>query len=121
MAIQRRDVLGIALMAAAYYVSGRLGLLLAVPPGYATAVWPPSGIALAALLAYGSRLWPGVWLGSFLINIWTGLDHSSLQATLGSLLVPSVIASGAAIQAVAGVQLVRRYVGFSNILAQGQD
>ena len=36
----------LAVIAAAYYVVGRLGLLLAIPPGYATAVWPASGIAL---------------------------------------------------------------------------
>jgi hypothetical protein len=36
-----------AVLAVAYYVSGKLGLLLALPPGYATAVFPPSGIALA--------------------------------------------------------------------------
>lgn len=42
-------------MAAAYWISGRLGLLLAIPPGYATAVWPPSGIALACLLIFGYR------------------------------------------------------------------
>ena len=35
----------LAAMAAAYYAVGRLGLLLAIPPGYATAVWPASGIA----------------------------------------------------------------------------
>jgi len=40
----------LAAMAAAYYVVGRLGLLLAIPPGYATAVWPASGIALAGVL-----------------------------------------------------------------------
>ncbi|HEV8584169.1 MAG TPA: hypothetical protein VGT02_04275, partial [Methylomirabilota bacterium] len=42
-------------MAAAYYGVGRLGLLLAIPPGYATAVWPASGIALAGTLVFGYR------------------------------------------------------------------
>ena len=42
----------LAAMAAAYYVVGRLGLLLAIPPGFATAVWPPSGIALAGTLLF---------------------------------------------------------------------
>ena len=46
-------VLGIA---AAYYVTGRLGLLLAIPPGYATPVWPPSGIALGAILIGGYQV-----------------------------------------------------------------
>ena len=63
--------LRILLLAAAYFVTGRLGLLAAIPPGYATVVWPPSGIALAALLLYGPSLWPGVVLGSFAVNVAT--------------------------------------------------
>ena len=58
-------------LAAVYLVTARLGLLLALPPEKkATAVWPPSGIALAALLLFGQRFWPGVWLGAFLANLW---------------------------------------------------
>ena len=53
--------------AAAYYVVGRLGLLLAEPPGYAIAVWPAAGVALAGILVCGYRLWPGILLGSFLV------------------------------------------------------
>ena len=59
-------VLGIA---TAYYLTGRLGLLLAIPPGYATAVWLPSGIALAAILIGGYRRWPGVLFASLLLNM----------------------------------------------------
>ena len=77
-----RHLAAIAAMAAGYYASGRLGLLLAVPPGYATAVWPPSGIALAGVLVYGLRLCPGVWLGSFAINLGTSLDTSSAVAAM---------------------------------------
>src|SRR5439155_668012 len=55
-----------ALLAAIYFGAARFALLLAIPPGYATALWPPSGIALAALLVLGPRLWPGVWIGSAL-------------------------------------------------------
>jgi hypothetical protein len=53
----------ILLTAAAYWMTGRLGLLFAIPPGYATAVWPPSGIALAAALVCGVRVLPGIMLG----------------------------------------------------------
>jgi len=59
----------IALLAALYFLSAKLALALAIPPGYATPIWPPSGIALAALLLAGTRLWPGVWLGSLLANV----------------------------------------------------
>jgi hypothetical protein len=50
--------------AATYYVTGRLGLLYAIPPGYATAIWLPSGIALGAILIGGYRVWPGILLGN---------------------------------------------------------
>src|SRR5262249_25646339 len=55
-------------IAAAYWATGRLALLLAIPPGYATAIWPPAGLAFAAILLCGARVWPGIVLGSFLAN-----------------------------------------------------
>ena len=48
---KKRRVLACLTLALAYVVSGRLGLLLAVPPGYATAIFPPAGIAMAAVLS----------------------------------------------------------------------
>ncbi|HEY1077062.1 MAG TPA: PAS domain S-box protein, partial [Fontimonas sp.] len=114
-------VMKILLLAVAYYLTGRLGLLLAIPPGYATAVWPPSGIALAALLLLGNRVWPGIWLGSFLINVWTALDISSASAFGESVLLPATIALGAAAQALLGALVIRRYVGYHNILEQEFD
>jgi len=56
-----RRFLQVLLLAAAYVFSGWLGSLLAVPPGYASAVFPAAGVALAALLLYGAPLAPGVW------------------------------------------------------------
>lgn len=85
----------------AYFTSGRLGLLLAVPPGYATAIWPPSGIAFAAALLLGPRVLPAIWLGSFAVNL-------SLGGNASGLLQPALVASGAALQAAAGVWMTRR-------------
>jgi signal transduction histidine kinase len=110
-----RTVALIAAAGAAYYVSGRLGLLLAIPPGYASAVWPASGIALAAVLLGGARTLPGVWLGSFLINASMAVDAS---APIQSLFVPAAIGAGAAAQALLGAWLVRRHVRHLNVLAQ---
>src|SRR6186997_3220402 len=62
------------LLAAVYFIAAKLSLTLAIPPGYATAVWPPSGIALAALLLFGRGVWPGIWLGATLANL--GVDAS---------------------------------------------
>ncbi len=89
------------LLALIYFVAAEASLLLAVPPGYATPVWPPSGIALAALLLGGRRLWPGVWLGAALANL----------AVAGSPLVAALIATGNTLEAVVGTELLRRYAG----------
>ena len=51
-----------------YIVTAYFGIQLAVPPGYATAIWPPSGIALGAVLTYGLGVLPGIFSGSFIIN-----------------------------------------------------
>ena len=90
-----------ALLAAIYFGAARFALLLAIPPGYATALWPPSGIALAALLVLGPRLWPGVWIGSALANL-------SIDASIPSAII---IATGSTLQALVLSALVRRHVG----------
>ena len=59
-------------LAAAYAVLGKLGLQLGAVSGFATLVWPPTGVALAALVVGGLRLWPGVVLGAVVVNLWTG-------------------------------------------------
>ena len=73
-------------LALAYYVAGRVALLLAIPPGYATAVWPAAGVALAGLLAFGGRTWPGIALASFCINFPTALH----TAGAGGLPAPAL-------------------------------
>jgi PAS domain S-box-containing protein len=96
-----RRALQVALLAAVYYAAAKASLLLAIPPGYATAVWPPSGIALAALLLWGTRLWPGIWIGSFAANF----------AVAGNPLVAGVIATGSALQAHVIAALASRSIG----------
>ena len=56
----------------AYIVTGRLGIFLAAPPGYATAVFVPAGIAVTATFVVGAAALPGTFLGSFLLNLWIG-------------------------------------------------
>jgi integral membrane sensor domain MASE1 len=58
----------VGVLAALYFAVAKLSLLLAIPPGYATAVWPPSGLAVAVILLAGNRMWPAVWLGAALAN-----------------------------------------------------
>ena len=104
-----------ALLAALYIVSGKLGLLFALPPGFATVIWPPSGIALGMLLIYGWRLWPGVLVGSFLLNVsnagFPG-DFTWAQALVPSHLLAAIaVATGSTLQALTGRALIARFVG----------
>jgi len=62
----------IIILAVLNMCTGWLGLKLAIPPGYVTAVFPPAGFALGALLLWGVRTWPGVFLGSIGLNILVG-------------------------------------------------
>ncbi len=115
-----RRFLQVLFLAAAYVFSGWLGSLLAVPPGYATAVFPAAGVALAALLLYGAPLAPGVWLGSFAMNLAIGYQGSGhVTATNASL--AATIAIGSTAQALAGVWLIRRAIGFPNALDREKD
>ncbi|HYG77789.1 MAG TPA: MASE1 domain-containing protein [Planctomycetota bacterium] len=95
---------------AIYFLSGRLGLSLAFELPQVTTVWPPSGFALAALLLFGTRCWPGVFAGALLINIALNVPW---PAALG-------IASGNTLEAVAGSLLLKR-AGFKNELERRQD
>ncbi len=78
--------LGLAILAV-YFIAGKLGLSLAFVNQSTSAVWPPTGIALAAFLIFGLRFWPAVFLGAFLVNFTTS-DHltSSIFIALGNTL-----------------------------------
>ncbi len=109
-------VVRILIVALAYAASARLGLLLAIPPGYATAVWPASGVALAAVLLWGYRTMPGVVLGSFLVNISTSWESGTTALLLRSLGLALCIGCGAGTQALLGAWIIRRGGdGFRNI------
>lgn len=89
-------------MAGVYFGAAKLGLLVAVPHPNVTAVWAPSGIALAAILLYGWRLLPGVALGAFAAN----------ASTAVSLLTAAGIAAGNTLEAFLGAFLLQRLGGF---------
>ena len=88
----------IAAVAIVYFAAARFGLGFAVMAEQVTVVWPPSGIALAALLVLGFPAGPGVWLGALAANI---LAHEGVGTALA-------IATGNTLEAVAGAWLLRR-------------
>ena len=98
------------LVAALYYVFGRVGLFLASDPVFATIFWPGAGIALGAVYCYGYRLLPGVFLGAAAVNFMIAYPESGLA--LGDLFIRSTLMGLApAIQAFVGVFLLNRFIG----------
>jgi integral membrane sensor domain MASE1 len=108
-----RTVLLCAALTVAYVLTGVLGLRLATLHRSASLVWPPSGIALASMLVWGKRLWPGVFAGAFLANL-INLSEAGLGTAAGASLG---IALGNTLEAVFGWHLVTRFAngrGFFN-------
>lgn len=96
-------------LALAYAISGKLSVMLALPPGFASPFFPPAGIALAAVLARGRPMLLGVALGSFILNT---LQYSQNLAnwSLSALCVVTLVCAGSALQAWIGSMLFRRWL-----------
>jgi PAS domain S-box-containing protein len=96
-----RYPLAVALLAVIYYAAARLGLQYASIGQSVSLIWPPTGIALAALTLLGYHYWPGVALGAFLAN----------AATPVPLLAAAGIATGNTLEAVVAAMLLRQVTG----------
>jgi signal transduction histidine kinase/CHASE1-domain containing sensor protein len=114
-------VVPVLTMAAAYAVAAWLASWLAIPLGYATAIWPAAGLALAGALISGDRVSPGIWLGSFVVNLWMTWDAIHATALLTCVVIPASVGAGATVQALIGASLVRRWVGFPSPLTRARD
>ncbi|BCE02831.1 CHASE domain-containing protein [Marinicellulosiphila megalodicopiae] len=88
-----------------YIIAGKLGLMLAIPPGFASAVWPASGLAFALMVIFKNRsVLIGVFLGSFLINF-SVINPSFSNISFSQCVVPLGIAIGSTLQAYLTSQL----------------
>ena len=97
-----RYTLAVAALAIVYIVAARAGLMMDAVAGFATLVWPPSGLALAALLVFGLGLWPGVLIGAFVANLLAG---APVPVAFG-------IGVGNTLEAVLAVYALSRIPGF---------
>ncbi|HEU0210045.1 MAG TPA: MASE1 domain-containing protein, partial [Candidatus Udaeobacter sp.] len=95
--VSRLSLIGVVTVS--YFIAGKLGLTLASLNASASPVWPPAGIALAAVLLFDYRVWPAILIGAFLVNI----------TTAGNSLTSGAIAVGNTLEAVAGAWLVNRF------------
>lgn len=109
----------VTILAAGYTLTGIVGLSLAIPPGYATAVWPPSGIALAAVLLWGPRVWPGIAAGSILVNVAVALTTAEAAFGPVSIAIAVSIAAGSTVQTLICAGALRRYVGVAQLFETG--
>jgi integral membrane sensor domain MASE1 len=116
----RRRLLLYILLPLAYIVTGWLCLLLAAPPGYATFLFLPAGIAITATFIAGVTALPGTFLGSFLLNFLMGyliegrIDLTQIAAAL-------VIAAGSMTQAAIGGAALRRTIGYPGAFDKSSD
>jgi diguanylate cyclase (GGDEF)-like protein len=106
-----RDIAVLAALAGTYFVAGKLGLKLASVHASATAVWPCTGIALAAFLIFGYRVWPAILAGAFLVNL----------TTAGSVATSVGIAAGNTLEGVVGCYLVSRFAGGQQAFGRSPD
>jgi diguanylate cyclase (GGDEF)-like protein len=106
-----KDATVLAALIGVYFVAGKLGLKLASVNASATAVWPCTGIALAALLILGYRVWPAILAGAFLVNL----------TTAGTAATSAGVALGNTLEALVGCYLVSRFAGGQGAFEKSQN
>lgn len=106
-----KELATLVVLAAVYFVAGKLGLRLAYVNASATPVWPCTGIALAAFLILGYRAWPAILAGAFLVNLTTA---GTLATSLG-------IAIGNTLEGLAGCYLVNRFAAGRQVFERAHD
>src|SRR5215469_12240420 len=104
-------LLPISIVTLIYFVVGKFGLMLASLHASASPVWPCAGIALAAILVLGYRVWPGIFVGAFLVNLTNAGDFTTTLA----------IATGNTLEALTGAWLVIRFARGKNFCDRPQD
>src|SRR5499425_2573195 len=111
MLADRKYPLSLAGLFGLYVLAGKLGLSLASVHASASPVWPPTGIALAAFLTLGYRVWPAVFAGAFVVNV----------STAGSVPTSIAIALGNTLEGLLGAFLVARYANGVRAFDHAQD
>jgi integral membrane sensor domain MASE1 len=109
--VQKKDLPLLAALAAVYFVTGKLGLNLAFVNASVTALWTCTGIALAAFLILGYRVWPAILTGAFLVNL----------TTTGSVATSISSAVGNTLEGMVGCYLVTRFGGGRNTFERSRD
>ena len=117
---RRTGATEVIVVAVLYCATASLSLRLAFEKTNASPVWPPSGIALVAVLLLGYRVWPGIMLGAFAANVVTFLTNQA-AGVLATVTISSVIGIGNTLEAVVGKSLLDRLVGARSPLDRAPD
>jgi PAS domain S-box-containing protein len=100
------------ILIALYFVGGLIGKETSFLSGSVALVWPPAGIALAAILLFGYRFWPGVALGAILFSFMNGMPLGFF--TLGT-------AIGNTMGAIVCAYLLEKFIAFDNAMERTSD
>src|SRR5207237_9916750 len=101
----------LGLVTLAYFLAGKLGLILAVVNATGSPVWPPTGIAFASFLLLSPRIWPAIFVGAFLVNV----------TTTGSIATSLGIALGNTFEGRLGADLVRLFANGRDVFNRSRD
>jgi PAS domain S-box-containing protein len=102
----------VVVLIALYFVGGLIGKETSFLSGSVALLWPPAGIALAAILLFGYRFWPGVALGAVLFSFMNGIPLGFF--TLGT-------AIGNTMGAIVCAYLLERFIAFDNAMERTRD
>ncbi|MCG8670286.1 MAG: CHASE domain-containing protein [Pseudomonadales bacterium] len=109
----------VVITAIGYWLLGWMAGFFAIPPGYASPIWPAAGLALLMALFYGRVSVIGVWIGSFVTNM--GFSNASFLEPSLAWLISGLIAAGAVVQTLYAHWLIKRFTQFPNFTAHYYD
>ncbi|MCP5377859.1 MAG: MASE1 domain-containing protein [Rickettsiaceae bacterium] len=118
-----KNAFSIFIVFLAYFIPAKLGFFIALPPDNATAIWPASGIAAAAVIFFGYKTLPGVFLGSLVANLtnFTCSLDLFIDKTFNFIDISLCIASGATIESFTVVFIIKKLIGYPNSLSHWHD
>ncbi|MBE9229028.1 MASE1 domain-containing protein [Phormidium sp. LEGE 05292] len=102
-----------------YYITAKLGQSLAIPPGFVTPVYPPSGIALVCFLIFGYDIWIGIWCGAFIAATLAFITNTRLVEM--SIAAGFGIAIGSVLQALIGAILIKKVINSMRIFDAAEN
>lgn len=101
-------------LALGYALFGILTILSSFAEGYSVPFWPAAGLGLAGLLIWGRYCWPGIWVGSLLVDLW-------IEQSIGVLPSSFLVSSAASLQAVVAATLLKPLFSSHQPVAKDSD